>query len=87
MGSKCKGRGIAQGLQRNAARVESPLVCTSAARKTGETPCARGERRSLVRVFAVAVVFVVVFGAAGYKLAGSGSVVNPRRRCRRGVLG
>ena len=31
-------------------------------RKTGETPCARGERRSLVRVFAVAVVLVVVFG-------------------------
>lgn len=52
-------------------------------RKTGETPCARGERRSQVRVFAVAVVFVDVFGAAGYELAVLGSVVNPCRRCRR----
>jgi len=48
-------------------------------RKTGETPCGRGGRRSLGRVFAVAVVFVVVFGGAGFELAGPGSVLNPRR--------
>ena len=51
----------------------------SAVRKTGETPCGRGGRRSLGRVFAVAVVFVVVFGGAGFELAGPGSVLNPRR--------
>jgi hypothetical protein len=53
----------------------------SAVRKTGETPCGRGGRRSLGRVFAVAVAvaFVVVFGCAGYELAGSGSLLNPRR--------
>ena len=51
----------------------------SAVRKTGETPCGRGGRRSLGRVFAVAVAFVVVFGGAGYELAGSGSLLNPRR--------
>src|ERR1035438_6254586 len=35
-GSKCKGRGISQGLQRSAARVESPLVCTNAAQRSAE---------------------------------------------------
>ena len=41
------GRGIVQGLQRSVAGVESPFVCTSGARKTGETPCARqGQRLS-----------------------------------------
>ena len=46
-------------------------------RKTGDTPCGRGGRRSLGRFFAVAVV--VVFGGAGYELAGLGSLLNPRR--------
>ena len=45
-------------------------------RKTGETPCGREGRSPLGRVFAVAVV---VFGGAGYELAGSGSILNPRR--------
>ena len=49
----------------------------SAVRKTGDTPCGRGGRRSLGRFFAVAVV--VVFGGAGYELAGLGSLLNPRR--------
>src|ERR1039457_6691950 len=35
-GSNCKGRGSAQGLQRSAARVESPLVCTNAAQRSAE---------------------------------------------------
>ena len=48
-------------------------------RKTGETPCGRGGRRSLGRVFAVAVALVVVFGGAGFELAAQGSVLNPRR--------
>jgi hypothetical protein len=47
-------------------------------RKTGETPCGRGGQRSQGRVFAVAVVFAVVFGGAGYELAGSGSLLHPR---------
>ena len=47
-------------------------------RKTGETPCGRGGRRSLGRVFAVAVALVVVFGGAGFELAAQGSVLNPR---------
>ena len=51
----------------------------SAVRKTGETPCGRGRAEPLVRVFAVAVVFVVVFAGAGFELAGPGSVLNPRR--------
>ena len=48
-------------------------------RKTGETPCGRGRAEPLVRVFAVAVVFVVVFAGAGFELAGPGSILNPRR--------
>src|ERR1039457_583516 len=35
-GSNCKGRGITQGLQRSAARVESPLVCTNGAQRSAE---------------------------------------------------
>ena len=35
-GSKCKGRGITQGLQRSAAGVEGPLVCTNAAQRSAE---------------------------------------------------
>jgi len=35
-GSNCKGRGISQGLQRSAARVESPLVCTNGAQRSAE---------------------------------------------------
>jgi len=35
-GSKCKGRGISQGLQRSAAGVEGPLVCTNAAERSAE---------------------------------------------------
>src|ERR1035437_1868207 len=35
-GSNCKGRGISQGLQRSAAKVESPLVCTNGAQRSAE---------------------------------------------------
>jgi hypothetical protein len=47
-------------------------------RKTGDTLAGASGQSPLVRVFAVAVVFVVVFSAAGYELTGPGSVVNPR---------
>jgi hypothetical protein len=53
-GSSCKGRGISQGLERSAAREESPLVCTNGAQRSAEDwgyPCGRERAEPLGKGF------------------------------------
>ena len=60
---------------------ESPRACNEAQREWKAPWSAQTQRGRLGKP--LAVVFVDVFGAAGYELAVLGSVVNPCRRCRR----